>query len=507
MATGLAPSSAYPATAAAEIVKIGPQPGFQEKVLACSADILINGGGAGPGKTWALLMEAARNHANPRFGATIFRRTSPEITNQGGMWDESWDLYPKLGAKPNANDLKWEFPSGATVKFAHMQHEKDRKAYAGAQIAMIGFDQVEQFTEQQFWFMWSRNRSTCGVKPYIRATCNPVPADDPVGGWLHKLIQWWIDEETGQIIRSRDGVIRYFLRIEDEERIEWGDTKAELIKRFPGTDPDHILSFTFIEGSLEENKILKQVDPSYQAKLMALPKVEREQLLHRNWNARPTAGNVFNRAWFGIIDAIPSDPIDWVRYWDKAGTEDDGAYSAGVKLGFWSKGQKFIVAHVVRGQWSAHNRERVIEQTAKLDGSNVDVWIEQEPGSGGKESAANTIINLAGYAVHADKVTGDKYTRSKPLSAQVEAGNVLVLNAPWTEDFINELHNFDPNAGGFKDQVDAASGAFAKVSLHVKLELVNTEPTEAELEALKEDERTQFEDRVRQEGCVFPGEW
>lgn len=453
-----------PATAAPKrVVWIKPQPGFQTRTLSCSADILINGGGAGPGKTFALLLEATRHHKNKNFTATIFRRTVPEITKQGGLWDEAYGMYPHLGAVPNQQSMRWEFPSGASVQFGSMQHEKDKYNYDGSQICLIGFDQLEHFTEGLFWYMWARNRSTCGVRPYIRATCNPVPADDPIGGWLHKLISWWINPETGKIIPERDGVIRWFLR--ENEVIEWGDSKAELLAKFPHAKPDHVLSFTFIEGKLEENVILSEKDPSYEAKLRALPKVERERLLHRNWNARPTAGNVFNRAWFKLIGALPTT-LTYVRYWDKAGTQDGGAYTAGVKIGRDESTGLFYVAHAVRGQWSALQREQVIKNQAQLDGADCTQWIEQEPGSGGKESAQNTVLNLAGFSVHLDRVTGDKLLRAGPFAAQVEAGNVYVLLDEWTEAYIDELHNFDPNAGGYKDQVDASSGAFNKLALN-----------------------------------------
>src|SRR5207253_1292413 len=123
-------------------------------------------------------------------------------------------------AQPNENEHFWRFPSGAKIKFSHMQYEKDRLSWKSAQIPLICYDQLEEFTESQFWYLVSRNRSTCGVAPYIRATCNPVPDDDEVGGWLCKLIAWWIDQETGYAIPERSGVIRWFVRRSDD-KLEW----------------------------------------------------------------------------------------------------------------------------------------------------------------------------------------------------------------------------------------------------------------------------------------------
>jgi predicted phage terminase large subunit-like protein len=105
-----------------------------------------------------------------------------------------------------------------------------------------------------------------------------------------------------------------------------------------------------------------------------------------------------------------------------------------------------------------------IKQATEVDNAErrVEVWVEQEPGSGGKESAERTIQNLRGYIVHADRVTGDKETRAEPYAAQVQAGNVDVVLADWNRDFLDEHEKF-PN-GKYKDQVDAAAGAFMKIS-------------------------------------------
>jgi len=445
-----------------ERVEIRPQTGLQEAFLSSPADIVIAGGAAGAGKTWALLLEPVRHKDNPHFGAVILRRTYPQITNEGGLWDEAGELYPLLGAEANQNEHLYRFPSGMTVSFSHLQHVKDAKGWSGSQVPLFLFDQLEEFEEAQFWFLFTRNRSArAKVRPYVRGTCNPVPDDDPVGGWLNKLIAWWWDSETGYPIKERAGVIRWFVRA--SEQIYWDDTREGLLAQFPGSEPK---SLTFIPGTLDDNPALETADPGYRANLLAQPLVDRERLLHGNWKIKATAGKVFDRSWFkSFLAAVPTDTTTWVRYWDKAGTQDGGKFSAGVLMGRRPSG-RFVVADIVRGQWSALNRETVIKQTALSDAQlrgAVSVWTEQEPGSGGKESAENTVRNLAGFKVHAERVTGDKVTRAGPFSAQAEAGNVDIVQAGWTEKFLVELQNFD-GVHGFCDQVDAASGAFNKLA-------------------------------------------
>lgn len=347
------------------------------------ADILFYGGGAGGGKTWTLLLEPIYHKAVHGFMAVMFRRTMPNITNAGSMWDQSTKLYPHAEAKSNASVHHWTFPSGARVEFASLQHEKSVLDWKSSEIALIGFDQIEEFTEGQFWYMISRNRSTCGVAPYVRCTVNPVPEDDAIGGWVHTLIQWWLDKDTGLPIKERDGIVRWFFRLNEE--IRWYDSKQEAVTDAikHGFPPDKAVilpkSLSFIAARLEDNKKLMEVDPGYYANLMSMPLVERERLYGGNWNIRPTAGKVFNRAWFTIVPTAPID-TQWVRYWDKAGSEDSGAYSAGVKMGYSPTTKGYYVGHVARGQWEALARERVIRQCAEMDGTGVTVYVEQEPG-------------------------------------------------------------------------------------------------------------------------------
>jgi len=160
------------------------------------------------------------------------------------------------------------------------------------------------------------------------------------------------------------------------------------------------------------------------------------------------------------IDTPPSKMKRVVRYWDKAGTLNDGAYTAGVKMGEDHHG-RFWILDVKRFQLEAFAREKLIKQTAKIDGKACYVLVEKEPGSGGKESAQNTIRNLAGYKVKSDNPggKGSKELRADPFACQVNGENVFMAPGPWNKAYIEELQYF-PNST-YKDQVDASSGAFS----------------------------------------------
>jgi predicted phage terminase large subunit-like protein len=154
-----------------------------------------------------------------------------------------------------------------------------------------------------------------------------------------------------------------------------------------------------------------------------------------------------------------------VRYYDKGGTEGGGAYTAGVLM-HALKDKTYVIEHVVRGQWGALEREEKIRFWAERDAKNsrpgaYEVGVEQEPGSGGKESAESTIRNLRGFKCFADRVTGSKEVRAEPFAAQVQGGNVSMVAGIWQNDLLDEMQSF-PN-GKYRDQVDACSGAFNRL--------------------------------------------
>lgn len=177
----------------------------------------------------------------------------------------------------------------------------------------------------------------------------------------------------------------------------------------------------------------------------------------------PPEGGMFKISMLmeNVVPVPPAKIISTVRYWDKAGTEGGGAYTVGAQVAKMDNGG-FIIMDIIRGQWGPDKREQNIRHIAERDGAKVKGYIEQEPGSGGKDSALATIRNLVGYPYYADRPTGDKIYRADPLAAQINTGNVWVLKANWNRVLFDEMRMF-PN-GNYKDQVDALSGAFSKLA-------------------------------------------
>ena len=290
--------------------KIIPQQGFQMDFLSSPADIVVGGGAAGAGKTFALLMEVLRNTDNGGFGAIIFRRTSPQITLEGGLWDSSSKLFMSLDSPPVPVESKyrWIFPSGAKLQFRHLQYDSNRFDYQGSEIPLIGFDELTHFSEKQFFYLLSRNRSTCGVRPYVRATTNPQSF-----GWVKDLLQWFLYPDDYEVeglqgfpVPERAGKLRYFTK--DGNNIIWGDSVMEVYEKAKhiftidilkalkknGTGLGSLIkSITFIPGSVYHNKALLSADPAYLGNLMAQSEEEKAKLLSGCWKYKPGEDELF----------------------------------------------------------------------------------------------------------------------------------------------------------------------------------------------------------------------
>lgn len=258
----------------------------QQEVFDCDADIAFYGGAAGGGKTAVATAIAAdkRKISNKDYRCVIFRRTHAQARNPGGMVDETKRWYPALGGILNESRLEWSFPSGAKVTLAHLQLEKDRLQWQGTALSCIIWDEVTHFTESQFWYLMSRARSTSGIRPIIRATCNP-DADS----WVASLVSWWIKDD-GFPDPDKAGKKRWFLRRGGV--IIWEDSQEKLLELYPDSDPK---SIAFFPANLKDNKALTDSDPHYKGMLESLADpVEIGRLLNGNWKIRSSESRLFN---------------------------------------------------------------------------------------------------------------------------------------------------------------------------------------------------------------------
>jgi predicted phage terminase large subunit-like protein len=276
-----------------------------------------------------------------------------------------------------------------------------------------GFDEVTQFKENQYLYLHSRLRRLEGsdIPIRMRAASNP------------------------------------------------GDIGHEWVKARFITEESRVKECMFIPASLSDNPHLDR--DSYVQSLMKLDPITREQLLSGNWDVRPEGG-LFKREWLKLTDAIPKQ-MPLCRYWDKAATEGGGDWTAGALVGI--KDGRVYVLDVKRTQSRPAGVEALILQTAQLDGHEVMIRMEQEPGSAGVDVIDHYARQvLSGYNFKGIKSTGSKVSRAAALSTAAEQGNLLILHGYFTGALMDELVLF-PTEGAHDDQVDAVSGGYNALAL------------------------------------------
>jgi predicted phage terminase large subunit-like protein len=305
----------------------------------------------------------------------------------------------------------------------------------------------------------------CGVRPYVRGTCNPDP-DSFVADW----IQWYLDDD-GFPIEERSGKLRWLVRSGDD--ILWFNdvTEAKQASMDIHGQDARPKSFTFIAADIYDNPILMRKDPNYLSNLLAMDEVDMMRLLKGNWKIRPAAGLLFNRSWYTTTSNPPRGGV-LVRFWDLAATEkklkpsgqaiNDPCDTAGVLMRL--SRSRFTIEDVVAEQKGPAEIDDLIIATAKRDikyaaltGATYKVRWEEEGGASGKRDSAHIVHLLRGFDAEGVKPDGDKYLRSKPFGSQSKAGNVTLIEGKWNQAWLNHMHNQPQKK---KDIMDATSGAY-----------------------------------------------
>jgi len=380
------------------------------------------GGAAGGGKSDALLMGALQYVDVPGYHALILRRTFAELSLPEALMERANEWLGPTDAVWNSTNKRWTFPSGASLTFGYLKNMVDVGRYQSAAFHYVAYDELTHFTERMYtYIVGSRARRTktmeeAGVPIRARSASNP-------GNIGHE----WVRR-----------------RFVDEPR-----------------DADR----SYIPATIDDNPYLDK--ETYTAQMMrTLDPLTIAQLLRGDWTAR-LDGTKFKREWFKIVekDAVPKD-LTLTRYWDMAATDPapdkDPDWTCGVLMGRSSDGFIYVL-DIRRMQGSPGATEKLIKFTAELDGKNVSVRMEQEPGASGIIAIDHYSRGImAPYDFLGDPPTGNKEVRANPFSSQCQQGNVYLVRGPWVDDFLNEAEAF-PN-GEHDDMVDGCSGAYADLT-------------------------------------------
>lgn len=414
----------------------------------------------GSGKSFILLLEPLRYINDPDFRGVIFRRLTGDLTKPGGLWDEAKDLWGPLGCTFKETSLTAIFPSGAKIKFSHMEREDDKKSWQGSQMTFIGFDEVAHFSESQVIYMISRLRSKSKVKPYMRMTCNPEYSDH----WLYKFVKPYLNLSTGIPDRPKSGVVNYLLNLDGT--VHLSEDRGELVKQFGANIKPK--KFTFIAGNCYDNQILLKNNPDYISNLEALGRVERERLLLGSWHAALAGAGYFQRSNCGEPVSPLTVPrrIKSVRAWDLAVTEPSEVnpnpdYTAGVKMSLCEDGF-YYVEHCTDFRHNPHLVQKKILDTCKIDGSKCVVSLPLDPGAQGKIAFLtwSRPIIMSGYKVKKAATRKGKLERFMGFANACENGLVKVVKGDWNDAFFSQLEMFDGSGKTSDDKVDGCSDAY-----------------------------------------------
>ena len=239
-----------------------PQP-KQKIFMSRFENEALYGGAAGGGKSDCAIAEALRQVHIPHYRGLILRKTYPQLSD---LIDRSREIYLSAFPKAKYNDTKhcWSFPSGAKIYFGAMQYTKDRTNYQGKRYDFIDFDELTQFTWDEYSYLFSRNRpGGPGTRCYIRAQANP-------GGIGHGWVK-------GRFVTAAPPMTTIW----EEREIRHPDGKIQKNRR----------SRIFVPASVFDNKILMENNPEYTASLAQLPEADRNALLYGDWDS--FSGQVF----------------------------------------------------------------------------------------------------------------------------------------------------------------------------------------------------------------------
>lgn len=390
----------------------------QQAFLLLDCEEAFIGGAAGPGKSVALLMAALQYVDVPGYNAVLIRDTYANLSKPEGLIPLAHEWLQNTDAKWTKGDT-YVFPSGATLSFSYLHGPLDHFNHQSAAYQYVGIDEIVQIRENQALYMFSRLRRKEGVSVPLRFRCasNPPTREQVARGvWVKTR---YVDPKT-----RRPDVVFIPAWMEDNPHLD--------IKTY-------------------KEKSLSKLDP-----------ITRRQLEKGDWEIRAT-GRMFKKEWFPIVEASPVRNIEWVRFWDLAGTEklkesDEPSYTVGCRMGRTPDGLIFI-SSIVRDRLSPLGNEILVRRTAELDGRAVNVWMWQDPAQAGKSQISHYTRNvLKGFTFRGRPATKEKTVVWSPLASQAEAGNVFLVKGYWNEDFLDELILLPD--GQFNDQADAAGGAY-----------------------------------------------
>ena len=396
------------------------------------------GGAAGGGKSEALLMAALQHVHVPGYAALILRKDTQRLQLAGGLIPRSLEWLAGREATWNANRRQWKFPSGATLTFGYLAHPLDKYRYGSSEFQFIAFDELTEFAEDDYLFLFSRLRRVTDLDAPLRMRSASNP-----GGIGHM----WV--------------------------------KERFVNQGSGCDR------VFIPARIADNPGLNQQE--YRRSLAHLPSVLRERLMNGDWSVQEEG--MFRQEWLRyyalvgnaateeqleirqpdgrVLAAIPVAACRRFCTIDPAGTSADKARESRGRpashsvIQVWDQppgeaAKYLFLRHSWRGRVGFDGLVKVIREITRA-WRPERLWIENEK----LGQAAVDILHPELPLETVGTAGRDKITRAAPLILQFERGEILLpqLNTTWRLDFEAELLSWTGRDDQPSDQIDAAAYA------------------------------------------------
>jgi predicted phage terminase large subunit-like protein len=386
----------------------------QAAFLALDDKEALYGGAAGGGKSDALLMAALMFVEEPGYNAILFRKTYSDLALPEAIMTRSHEWLTATDASWNGSEYRWTFPSGATLSFGYLNHDKDKYRYQSSAFQFIGFDETTQFPSEHYLYLFSRLRKLAGVEIPLRMRGGTNP-----GGIGH---DWVYD--------------RFIM---------------------DGRRP-------FVPAYLSDNIHLDQDE--YIKSLEELDETTKKQLLSGLWVTDP-AGKPFLREWWAggqnrwlPMNKNPDSVGRWAS-WDLALEDKETSAFSAVVVGEIAPDYRLRIQDVWQDKLLFPDLSEAIRERSKkwnrdnrLRGTVIEGAASGKPAIQTLRAASETAV---AQSIIEFTPKGSKEERARRAAMWCNRGMVLLPfpgeDVPWLDPFERQIFNFPE--GEYMDMTDA----------------------------------------------------
>lgn len=419
----------------------------QQLFLSLTCKEAFYGGAAAGGKSEALLMAALQYVHIPGYAALILRKDTQRLRLAGGLIPRSFEWFSNSDAQWKAQDRRWTFPTSgapASISFGYLRESQDKYRYGSSEFQYIAFDELTEFPEDDYLYLFSRLRKRTDLAAPLRMRSASNPGNLGHAWVLRRFIP----------ASARQG--------DASEDVYWHAGRA------------------YVPARIRDNPAINEAE--YRESLQHLPPIERERLMNGDWTIR--AEGVIRADWLMRYDACDQrldlldanqrtfasvDERQCYRFVtiDPAGTSADRAREQRGRPASWTVMQ---VWDQPGGKWQRQLLLRhVVRERVGFDGLLAllrKVYATWRPSQMviEAEKLGQAAVDAIGHELPLQTIRtrgDDKLTRAAPLLVRLERGEIRLPRQPlpWLATLEAEWLSWTGAKDETSDQIDAAAYA------------------------------------------------